>query len=398
MIDTVLLDLSGTLVDLKTEKAASQVPEMIQGLRDLGLKIAVLSNESAPKRLLKQAGLYADIVVCPNNVNAKKPSPQFISFAVKNLGTSPDRVVYLGDNDRTDAFCAANGSVLYFHADWSSHVNQYGIAITKPSCFPKILEIFFLRSGFWSWVLGGTDPSGKKVQSAALIHSRATSELYEAAKSVFTYKRDTLHDVEFFFLCFISGMYSKWMLNRGDIWTTYPGHNANSHNHPILSKWFNYFAREFHANVEDIFIRHAQAKDTSLARANRQNVTIEEQVNTVHIHPAYSRKLQGRNVFLIDDFTTHGSTFEWGRNLLLPTGVKSVTSLAMGKIGNDYSLYSETRAQNITPFQPCSSNKVSLISNTVTGKIDSCASKEVLTAYNKWKDWHPKNPTCIIPK
>ena len=49
-----------------------------------------------------------------------------------------------------------------------------------------------------------------------------------------------------------------------------------------------------------------------------------------------AKKLKGRVVCVLDDYTTSGNSFEAARSLLLAAGVKRVVMLALGKFGSKY--------------------------------------------------------------
>lgn len=91
-------------------------------LRDMGIKLAVLSNREHPSKALKHSGLdvYFDVIVGaeePYGHLAYKPDPAMMNALMKDLNMKPSETVYVGDAD-LDIITAI-----------SAHVR--GIGITK---------------------------------------------------------------------------------------------------------------------------------------------------------------------------------------------------------------------------------------------------------------------------
>lgn len=94
------------------------VPTTLQALRDVGYRLAVLSNRSQPcQDHLQSLGIldYFDFALVAGEVNAWKPDPLVFQHALKRMGTSPDQTIYVGDNyyaDIVGAMSAGLGPVL----------------------------------------------------------------------------------------------------------------------------------------------------------------------------------------------------------------------------------------------------------------------------------------------
>lgn len=91
-------------------------------LRDMGIKLAVLSNREYPSKALKHSGLdgYFDVIAGaeePYGHLAYKPDPAMMNALMKDLNMKPSETVYVGDAD-LDIITAI-----------SAHVR--GIGITK---------------------------------------------------------------------------------------------------------------------------------------------------------------------------------------------------------------------------------------------------------------------------
>ena len=94
----------------------------LKRLRDMGLKLAVLSNREFPSKVLEHTGLniYFDAIVGAEEPYGKlpyKPDPAMMNALMKHMNISPSETVYVGDAD------------LDIVTALSAHVR--GIGITK---------------------------------------------------------------------------------------------------------------------------------------------------------------------------------------------------------------------------------------------------------------------------
>jgi phosphoglycolate phosphatase len=94
------------------------VPEALQRLRELGLKLACVTNK--PREftipLLARVGLapWFDAVVAGDDVKEKKPHPALLYAACRQIGMAPHESLMIGDsiNDAMAARTAGCGAVL----------------------------------------------------------------------------------------------------------------------------------------------------------------------------------------------------------------------------------------------------------------------------------------------
>ncbi|WP_201763914.1 HAD family hydrolase [Archaeoglobus sulfaticallidus] len=93
-------------VKLNSIEPYPHVRETLERLRDLGLKLAVVTdamNGHAVSRLRK-AGLlhYFDVVVSADMTGKRKPEPDSIKFALEKLGVDAKEAILVGDSVRRD--------------------------------------------------------------------------------------------------------------------------------------------------------------------------------------------------------------------------------------------------------------------------------------------------------
>ncbi|HEY8549237.1 MAG TPA: HAD family hydrolase [Vicinamibacterales bacterium] len=77
-----------------------RVPEALARLRDLGLRLVVVSNsDGTVERSLEEAGLrhYMSAVIDSALVGFEKPDPRIFLAALERSGADPDRTLHVGD-------------------------------------------------------------------------------------------------------------------------------------------------------------------------------------------------------------------------------------------------------------------------------------------------------------
>lgn len=388
-IKGVIIDYSNTLV--AGNGVVPGMAELVKGLRDCQLGVAVVSNNKTDASLLNALGI--SVALTPAEVGNKKPSPDFVKEVARRLNILPQEIVYVGDDWRTDARCAANAGILYYHAAWGKGDFRYGLKVHSPEAFLAIVRTFFLPLKGWAWAYQGVDRLNRRIEIRSVISSRVGS-MYDVAKRVFTYETASQAEVEFFFHTLVAGLTFYADVERGQLWTTYPSHTKGSDRNVQLHQWLTFFAKEFYCDMYPLLVRHQEALDSSKARGQqRQSVPFSNQVHTVHLSSDYKSKLRGRTVVVIDDFTTSGKSLEWARNLLLKAGADRVLSVTLGKIGNSHEIY--TPRFDFDPFAPChlSDNDFNCQRISVS-PLAGANSFDI--AFRAWSKWHTGDPTITI--
>lgn len=81
------------------------VSELLNRLRELGLPFGAVSNniESYQRDKLRISGIEGfEVVIGSDTAGAPKPSPAPFIAGCRELGTEPNRTLYVGDNPKTD--------------------------------------------------------------------------------------------------------------------------------------------------------------------------------------------------------------------------------------------------------------------------------------------------------
>lgn len=96
------------------------VIELLHALKRENLKLAVISNkfDAAVKELCRDYfdGQLDAAIGASENV-LKKPAPDIVGKALRELGSFPDRTIYVGDSE-VDCATAKNAGVLFIGVSW----------------------------------------------------------------------------------------------------------------------------------------------------------------------------------------------------------------------------------------------------------------------------------------
>ena len=96
--DTIMLDLDNTLLPWKSAEVPDSSRHWIEGAKQLGMKLCIISNTHYPKRLNKIA---SDLGIC-SVCRALKPRKSAFAKAARMIGSEPERTVVVGDQILTD--------------------------------------------------------------------------------------------------------------------------------------------------------------------------------------------------------------------------------------------------------------------------------------------------------
>ena len=164
-------------------------------------------------------------------------------------------------------------------------------------------------------------------------------------------------------------------------WGIYPSSNSDNADGDTLSE-FSHQLRKTVSNVylsrvqSPLFIRHQpSSKRSSGGGGDRKDPT--EQLLTLNLNANYRKSLKGKNVVILDDCTTHGTSFGVAAALLHGAKVQTVTCVALGKFGNQTNEYViEIKGD---PFKPLTQNDFTVHSvSKCPGNTDHTAQKSLV--------------------
>ncbi|MBR6917308.1 MAG: YqeG family HAD IIIA-type phosphatase [Clostridia bacterium] len=99
--DAVISDIDNTLAPYEDPIAPPRVVEWVNSLVSDGIALTLVSNNKEDRVARFCRGLP-----CAAYSDVKKPSVKYILLAVKEMGTTPEKTVFLGDQLLTDALAA----------------------------------------------------------------------------------------------------------------------------------------------------------------------------------------------------------------------------------------------------------------------------------------------------
>lgn len=358
MIRLVICDGNGTL---ELPNPSSPIQELLEEMGNLGIGLAVASNApniGVVERKFTESGLEApDIIVTRSETDKPKPSPEFVYKILEEAGLDINEVVYLGDDDNTDIFCAINAHVLPFSADYSEadKPREHGLSVPTPKHFQDYLTTYGAQEEpYFGWTFDSECLDTKKDVKVRVLfgdHEGHTDDLKTTLKERHDIKigkyKNSLRSILFYYL--ISQTYLSGTIRDIDYWTVYPGHEAESNNE-LLDDFCTTAAKVFRDRfLPDLFIRHSTAPE--LKRVERLDREIESQLSTIVVNSKYRDRIVGKNILALDDFTTSGCSLEAARRMLVKAGAEEIICVAFGKyasrhirsrIGRDWNPYEPT--------------------------------------------------------
>ena len=101
-------------MQLTTTKLFDGAKELLEGLHEQGVKLAVISSKGGDtlRKVNEVLGIhtYFALIVGGNDVTRPKPDPEGVAYAMAQLGLQPHEVLYCGDS-LVDARTAQNAGV-----------------------------------------------------------------------------------------------------------------------------------------------------------------------------------------------------------------------------------------------------------------------------------------------
>ena len=395
MIRVLICDGKGTL---QLPNPSNEIRNLVGMLPNLGIELAVASNENSSqniRKLFAQAKLpIPKHIITPSIVGRKKPSPLFVEMICQLTGASKNEVIYLGDDDRTDIFCAINSKVLPLAAHYSSSGKpmQYGLPVNDLAALKSYLSTYAEQTPpYFGWFfVSSCQDTGKKIDIRALFGDHGDLGLTQPLidllkngrdKSIGSKSSTSLGQLLFHYL--VSQIYLSGLIQDIKYITVYPGHLANSSNN-ILSQYSDILKQTFNTSyLPDLLIRHTDAPESR--RTPGPNRDIFEQFRTIQVNPSYKSKIKDASILVLDDFTTSGNSLETARRMLLNAQASNVVGLAVAKYRVKYKV---TQINNSwDPFSPCTLSPADILFEEFSGNLNKQADQHfqnrILPEYSK---------------
>lgn len=352
MIKVLICDGEGTL---GFPNISPGLLQLLNSLPNMGIQLAVASNGSRTQitnRFRSAGAALPSLIITPQETRTRKPSPEFVFMIQRQTGVKLEEIAYLGDDDKTDIFCAINAGVLPFAATYSNPNMQYGLLVSQPKTLFDFLRSYGVQNApYFGWSYRGhCMDTHTTVDVRVLVddHQGLTAAFKTVLKDQGEYlvgsKKIPLQSLLFLYL--VSQIYLSGLSGQIDLITTYPGHRANSRN-KLLEGYSREMARTFKDRfIPDLLVRHSDAPESKRQGDNRN---IFDQFRTIRVNPEY--QIQGKTILVLDDFTTYGFSLETARRMLIQAGAKYVVGLGIAKFRNAQAV---TRIRGSwDPYIPC---------------------------------------------
>jgi phosphoglycolate phosphatase-like HAD superfamily hydrolase len=124
------------LLALDTVEPMTGALETLRAIKELGLRIGVATRAGSPyaKRCIETTGLdsYVDALLARDEVEHPKPDPRHLLQVIDALGTSPNKVVYIGDTT-TDLTTAIEADIAFIgyagNEEWANRMREAGCEV-----------------------------------------------------------------------------------------------------------------------------------------------------------------------------------------------------------------------------------------------------------------------------
>ena len=237
-----------------------------------------------------------------------------------------------------DIWIAANNKILLINPTWinvEQNIQKYGFQLKNFNQIIQCIDILGLDNQLLYDFRIDEKTRLIAVSNANKYYAvKNEAEMIQKYKSTLKFGNDDYkYAVYFHYLTMVLGMEE---FHDVDYWMSVPSSSGlNENNIYDIVKRTRYLLNN--RRSEELFIRHTPAKkSTFMSKANRLQEGSRRHLETIHLNPKYKGKLKGKKVCVLDDYTTHGSSFESVRNLLIHEEVREIILVAIGTFQQAY--------------------------------------------------------------
>lgn len=261
--------------------------------------------------------------------------------------------VVIGNKD-VDFYLAVNNKLLFLFPNWTKKFEdkamKYGIPIPDVetlknfifTCNNQNAWFFELKLPDNSIVLSLMDASYRRYSKSA--SEREMVEHFE--KVLKKGKIKNYYDILLYhFLSSISNNCFD-IFDEIDYWCIFPSSSTNLNPEMLeFKKHIRYMmnSKEKYSGEENnLLIRHTN-KYKSHDRDYQYRIEhgAIPNLQTIQINPEFKNKIAGKNICVLDDYLTHGNSFEAARNLLKKAGANKMVFVSLGKFKSPSYIYQE---------------------------------------------------------
>ena len=296
-------------------------------------------HESYIKRL-------GGVLVTKNEVRKNKGSPLWVKYVENEFNLVHNKLVYIGyGKKKFDWLTAINSSVFYIHYGKSIHkgIRDYVLRTKSLATLLNFIELFFYEPPLFTYTRNFSEQVGLRILFDAGVELEDHKDNRFKLQDLFTYsksyklgKHNKYDARSILFLTLIAQLWKEGIASRGSIWCVYPSSKKGkvSKNMEPYIKYFKGLTGSFYKQILE---RKSNTIDKSLARASGNNelIKFENEFKTLEV----KEEVRGRNVIVVDDFSTTGMSLEVAKLLLEKEGAKKITLCAVGKYSKPHDVY-----------------------------------------------------------
>lgn len=284
---------------------------------------------------------------------------KFITKHAKKFKAHPYDALVLAAKPE-DIQMGKNGGAVIVAAGWSNdqQVQRLGIRIDTAAEFEMVLRLSAEWEGHWWYEANEPLYRIRALADLSSYYMPVTQQEF-AGKVKNTVKQGGGCINALLVVAARSLLFDGVGTQEKLMWGVYPSSSSANDDSETLSD-FTHRLRTTVSRVrlvrrgEPLFIRHTPSPKRSTGQSD-DRVNPKEQIETIHLNPAYRKNLKGRNVIVVDDCTTYGTSFGVAAAFLRKAGAASSTCVALGKFGNQSRYYDIDI--NTDPFKPVGSGE-----------------------------------------
>lgn len=242
-------------------------------------------------------------------------------------------IIFIGSSDE-DLYLTAPKKVLIINPGWSVKKGglpaKYSITLESPLQLLEAIKII-ANQNKWYFELDIDENTKLLALTSANTYNKDTTEveILEGFQRLLKSGDRKYFNTLYFHL--ISGVMKNDLLREVGLWGNFPS-STGKMNEEIeeLKERCRYLTGL--KMKEPLFIRHTTVpKSHHTDHHTRLSEGCTKHFDSIHLNPYYSKRIKGKVVCVIDDYTTNGISFETARNLLFNAGAKKVILLALGR-------------------------------------------------------------------
>lgn len=293
-------------------------------------------------------------------------------------------IIFIGSSDE-DLHLAAQKKVLIINPGWSVKKDdlpaRYGITLESPLQLLEAIKII-ANQNKWYFELDIDENTKLLALTSANTHNKDTTEveILEGFQRLLKSGDRKYFNTLYFHL--ISGVMKNDLLREVGLWGTFPSSTGKINEEVEELKERCRYLTGLKMN-EPLFIRHTLvSKSHHTHHSVRLSEGCTKHFNSIHLNPYYSKRIKGKVVCVIDDYTTNGISFETARNLLFSAGAKKVILLALGRFKKGREGIYQYESYEITGDVTTNNYEYELLSREyIYGNYDDSARDEVKRIY-----------------